>query len=449
MQALSDLVTLINGVVWGPVMLILILGTGLYLTLGLKGMSLLSIPKAFRQLWQGAHKSREEGEITPFNALMTSLSATIGTGNIAGVATAIALGGPGALFWMWLTALIGMATKYSEAVLAVHFREVNEDGEHVGGPMYYIRNGLGEKWLWLAVLFSLFGTIAGFGIGNTVQSNSVASALKEVFAIEPWVTGLVLMLLVGAVILGGIQRIAHFAGAIVPAMSLAYLGCGIIVLFLYAEQIPAAISLIVESAFTGHAATGGFAGAAMIAAVRFGVARGIFSNEAGLGSAPIAHAHARTQSPTNQGLVAMLGTFIDTLVLCSVTGLTIVLTGSWSSGESGAALTTLAFQSALPSAGHYIVSLSLAVFAFTTMIGWSVYGERCITYLFGTGMVLPFRILWVIAIPLGTQFELGFAWLLADTFNALMAIPNLIALLLLSPVVFRLTREAGSRQSTH
>ena len=447
MQTLQSIVTAINSFVWGPAMLVLILGTGLYLTIGLKGGTLHWLPRAFRQLFSGTH-ARDEGEIAPFNALMTSLSATIGTGNIAGVATAIALGGPGALFWMWLTALVGMATKYSEAVLAVHFRQRNERGEHVGGPMYYIKNGLGKKWLWLAALFSFFGAIAGFGIGNTVQSNSVADALQEVFAIDPLHTGIVLMVLVGAVILGGIRRIAHVAGAIVPFMTLAYLGCGLVILALNVTAIPAAFSLIIDSAFTGHAATGGFAGAAVMAAVRFGVARGIFSNEAGLGSAPIAHAHARTNSPTNQGLIAMLGTFIDTIMLCSVTGFAIILTGAWTTGESGSPLTAAAFETALPGFGHYIVSLGLAIFAFTTIIGWSVYGERCVTYLLGDNFILPFRILWVLAIPLGTQFELGFIWLLADTFNALMAIPNLIALILLSPVVFRLSKAAAEKAKT-
>ena len=444
METITHAITTLNGIVWGPVMLVLILGTGLYLSIGLKGISIRKLPNAFARLWKGRTEGEEnrDGEISPFNALMTSLSATIGTGNIAGVATAIAMGGPGALFWMWLTALVGMATKYSEAVLAVHFREVDDQGNHVGGPMYYIRNGLGKNWYWLAFLFSFFGAIAGFGIGNTVQSNSVADALHEVLHIEPWITGLGLMVLTGLVILGGIKRIAHVAGAIVPLMSVAYLVCGLLIVFMNIEKIPAAFALIIGSAFTGHAAVGGFTGAAMMAAIRFGVARGIFSNEAGLGSAPIAHAHAQTKDPVNQGLVAMLGTFIDTIVLCSVTGFTIVLTGVWTSGESGAPLTTLAFDAALPGAGQYIVSFSLAIFAFTTLVGWSVYGERCVTYLLGTQFIVPFRILWVLAVPLGTLFKLNFVWLLADTFNALMAIPNLIALILLSPVVFKLTKTA-------
>jgi len=436
---ISEFIFALNGIVWGPIMLVLILGTGLYLSLGLKGTTLLQLPQAFKSLWRGRQQA-DNGDISSFNALMTSLSATIGTGNIAGVATAIALGGPGALFWMWLTALVGMATKYAEAVLAVKFREVNDQGNFVGGPMYYIKNGLGENWQWLALLFSFFGAIAGFGIGNTVQSNSVADGLHTAFGIPEWASGLALMVLVGCVILGGIKRIGNVAGKLVPIMSVAYLLCGLAILALYISEIPAALQLIISSAFTGHAATGGFAGAAMIAALRFGVARGIFSNEAGLGSAPIAHAHAQTQDPVNQGFIAMLGTFIDTIIICSITGLAIVVTGTWTSGESGATLTSLAFSSALPG-GQYIVSVGLAIFAFTTIIGWSVYGERCVSFLFGSRFIPLFRILWIAAIPVGTLVKLEFVWLLADTFNALMAIPNLIALLLLSPIVFQLTRD--------
>ena len=446
MEQINSLITALNGLVWGWPMLILILGTGIYLTAGLKAATLLNIPSAFKSLWQGRHSQSSKGEISPFNALMTSLSATVGTGNIAGVATAIALGGPGALFWMWLTALVGMATKYAEAVLAVNFREVNHRGEHVGGPMYYIKNGLGDKWKWLAYAFSFFGIFAGFGIGNTVQSNSVADGIEATFGVSSDVTGIVLMVLVGAVVIGGIKRIGDVAGKLVPIMGIAYFVAGVIVLLMFASEIPAAIALIVKSAFTGHAATGGFAGAAMIAAIRFGVARGIFSNEAGLGSAPIAHAHAKTDNPVLQGKIAMLGTFIDTIIICSVTGLAIVLTGSWTSGESGAPLTVAAFNSALPGIGEYIVSIGLAVFAFTTMIGWSVYGERCTSFIFGDNAIIPFRILWILAIPVGASIPLDFVWLLADTFNALMAIPNLIALILLSPVVFKLSKQAINKE---
>jgi len=376
--------------------------------------------------------------------LMTAMSATIGTGNIAGVAMAIVLGGPGALFWMWCTALVGMATKYAEAVLAVRYREVDEKGQYVGGPMYYIKNGLSKRWLWLGTAFAIFGALAGLGIGNTVQSTSVAAVLDETFDIPKLATAIVLTALTAAVILGGIERIAHVAGKLVPFMALAYIGSGLLVLMLNASEIPGAISLVIESAFTGHAATGGFAGAAVWAAIRFGVARGIFSNEAGLGSAPIAHAAAQTDDPVRQGVIAMLGTFIDTLCVCSITGLVILVTGAWTGGETGATLTALAFSHSL-AGGQEIVSIALAVFAFTTILGWSVYGEKCVEYLFGVKSILPFRLAWIVAVFLGAQAELNFVWLLADTLNALMAIPNLVALLLLSPVVFKLSKDYFSK----
>ncbi|ROT98265.1 sodium:alanine symporter family protein [Marinobacter sp. R17] len=446
MEALSDFIKLINGWVWGPPMLVLILGVGLFLSLGLKLMPVLKLRAGFRLMWQG-RKSTDEGEIPPFQALMTALSATVGTGNIAGVATAVFLGGPGALFWMWLTALVGMATKYSEAVLAVNFREVDERGDHVGGPMYYIRNGLGRHWSWLAVLFAIFASIAGFGIGNTVQANSVADVVQTNFGLPHWVTGLVLAILVGLVLIGGIKRIGQVASSLVPLMAIAYLVSGLIVLALNATEIPHAIVMVVKHAFTPVAAQGGFAGAAVWAAIRFGVARGIFSNEAGLGSAPIAHAAAQTNNPIKQGMVAMLGTFIDTIIICTITGLVIITSGAWTSGESGAALTSMAFANVLPGVGNYMVAIALAVFAFTTILGWSFYGERCIEFLFGVKAIWPYRVLWIIAIPVGATSNLGIIWLIADTLNAMMAIPNLIALALLSPIVFRLTREHFAREA--
>jgi len=433
-----------NSIVWGAPMLVLILGTGLYLTVGLRFMTVLNIGYGFKKLWQG-RKSDEQGDISPFNALMTSLSATIGTGNIAGVATAIFIGGPGALFWMWCTALVGMATKYAEAVCAVKYREVDDLGNHVGGPMYYIRNGLGAKWAWLAVAFALFGAIAGFGIGNTVQANSVADAMQGTFGIATWVTGLVLAILVGMVLVGGVQRIANVAGKLVPIMAAAYVLGGLVILAINIADIPAAVVTIVESAFTPAAATGGFAGATVLMAIQFGVARGIFSNEAGLGSAPIAHAAAKTNDPVRQGTIAMLGTFIDTIIVCSITGLVIVTTGVWTEGINGAALSSAAFEAALPGIGGYIVTIGLAIFAFTTLLGWSYYGERCVEYLLGTKSIMVFRIFWIIAIPIGATNDLKDVWLVADTLNALMALPNLLALLLLSPVVFKLTAEYFKR----
>jgi AGCS family alanine or glycine:cation symporter len=434
----------LNGLVWGWPMLALIALTGLFLTIGLRAYPIRNLRAGFVELWNGRHK-QGEGEISGFNALMTSLSATIGTGNIAGVATAVALGGPGAIFWMWVIALVGMATKYSEAVLAVRFREKNDQGHYVGGPMYYIRNGLGPKFKWLAIAFAFFGMLAGFGIGNGVQANSVADAMSHIAldgtGIPEWVTGIVVAALVGLVLIGGIRRISDVAGKLVPFMAITYIIAGIVLLVIYAEQIPAALELIVTHAFTPISATGGFAGAAVWAAIRYGVARGVFSNEAGLGSAPIAHATATTDNPVRQGTIAMLGTFIDTIVICTITGLVIVASGVWETGESGASLTAAAFDSGLPVIGQYVVTLGLAVFAFTTIIGWSFYGERCTEYLFGLKAVPVFRVIWVLAIPIGATQELNLAWLIADTLNAMMALPNLIALILLSPVVFKLTRD--------
>tara|TARA_B100000676_G_scaffold261940_1_gene272650 strand:+ start:171 stop:1526 length:1356 start_codon:yes stop_codon:yes gene_type:complete len=434
----------LNGIVWGWPMLALIALTGLFLTIGLRAYPIRHLKTGFVELWQGRHK-HGEGEISGFNALMTSLSATIGTGNIAGVATAVAMGGPGAIFWMWIIALVGMATKYSEAVLAVRFREKNEKGHFVGGPMYYIRNGLGPKFKWLAVAFAFFGMLAGFGIGNGVQANSVADAMSHISpdgtGIPEWLTGLVVAALVGLVLIGGIRRISDVAGKLVPFMAITYVIAGVVLLVIYASEIPAAIELIVTHAFTPISAAGGFAGATVWAAIRFGVARGVFSNEAGLGSAPIAHATATTDSPVRQGTIAMLGTFIDTIVICTITGLVIVASGAWQTGASGASLTASAFDAGLPVIGQYIVTLGLAVFAFTTIIGWSFYGERCTEYLFGIKAVPVFRLVWVAAIPIGATQELNVAWLIADTLNAMMALPNLVALILLSPVVFGLTRE--------
>ena len=396
----EQIVDMVNGFVWGPVMLTLLLGTGIYLTIGLKGMTISHIPYAFRQLFKG-RESSGEGEITPFNALMTSLSSTIGMGNIAGVATAIGLGGPGALFWMWCAAFVGMATKYAEAVLAVNYRETDELGRKVGGPMYYIKNGLGGNWKWLGMAFALFGSLAGFGLANTVQSNAVSQVLETNFAVPTVVSGLVMAVLVGTVLLGGIKRIAVVAGKLVPFMALLYISATLLILITHATDIPAAVVLVVDSAFNGAAATGGFAGATLMLALRMGIARGIFSNEAGLGSAPIAHAAAETNSPVRQGTIAMLGTFIDTLVICTMTGLVLIVTGVWSGEPQGAAMTLAAFTSALPF-GDLLLSICVALFAFTTMLGWSYYGERCAEFLLGPRVIIPFRVLWVMGIFVGT-----------------------------------------------
>lgn len=444
LASLSALVGKVSDVVWGVPMLVLIAGTGIYLTIGLGFMPLRKLVYGFRQL--GKHHGNEEGTIAGYAALATALSATVGTGNIAGVATAIHFGGPGALVWMWLIALVGMATKYGEAVLAVHFREKDSRGQWVGGPMYYIRKGMGEKFVWLAMLFAFFGMLAGFGIGNGVQAHSVADGLHSAFGVDTKATGLVMAILVGLVILGGIKRIALAASALVPTMAIGYLIAGLGVLASHIEQLPDAIWLCLTDAFTGTAAAGGFTGATVAMAIRYGIARGIFSNEAGLGSAPIAHASAVTDHPVRQGTIGMLGTFIDTIIICSITGLAIVVTGVWQSGENGAPLSAMAFGATYGSLGQPIVVISLAVFAFTTLLGWSLYGERCAQYLFGDRAVLPFRIVWVVLIPVGAAVNLKLVWGVADVMNAMMAIPNLIALLVLSPIIFRLTREFFARE---
>jgi AGCS family alanine or glycine:cation symporter len=435
-----------NRVIWGPGMLFLLLGTGVFLTIGLRGMTISRIPYAFGQLLQG-RKGSGDGEISPFNALMTALSSTVGTGNIAGVATAIGIGGPGALFWMWCTALVGMATKYAEAVLAVNYRETDAEGKKVGGPMYYIKNGLGRRWRPLAFLFALFGSLAGFGLANTVQSNTVSQVLLNNFNIPTIVSGVLMSLMVALVLLGGIKRIAQVAGKLVPLMTIIYLLSTMVILLINMTEIPAAFLLIIDSAFNGTAATGGFAGATVMLALRMGVSRGIFSNESGLGSAPIAHAAAETNSPVRQGTIAMLGTFIDTLIICTMTGLVLIVSGAWDSDLEGAAMTLMVFDSELPFGGN-ILSLCIILFAFTTMLGWSYYGERCAQFLLGPRVVMPFRVLWVIGVFVGTQMSLGLVWKMSDSLNGMMAIPNLIALLLLSPVVFKLTQEYFQRHDT-
>jgi AGCS family alanine or glycine:cation symporter len=445
--------------VWGPALLVLILGTGLYLTIGLRFMPIRRIPTAFRLLFRGRKSAEDEpGDITPFQTLMTALAATIGTGNIAGVATAIALGGPGAVFWMWMTALVGMATKYAEAVLAIHYREVDAHGRYVGGPMYYIKNGLGKNWTWLAFVFALFAALAGFGIGNMVQSNSVTAIITASFGVPNWSVGLVLAALTFAVIIGGVKRIGAVSEWLVPIMAVVYLAGGLIILAMNIQDVPAGLAFIVRSAFTDTAATGGFAGAAVWAAIRFGVARGIFSNEAGLGSAAIAHAAAKSKDTVQQGMVAMLGTFIDTLVVCTITALVIVtvhvpvqladgstqMMAAWASGKTGAELSALAFAQGLPLAGNWIVTFSLALFAYTTILGWSYYGERAAEYLFGVKVIKPYRYLWVVFVFVGSVLQLNLVWTITDILNALMAIPNLIALLLLSGTVFSLTKASAA-----
>lgn len=437
----------VTDTLWAPGMLVLLVGTGVYLTVGLRFLSFRKIPHAFAMLWKGRRKGPDAcGELSPFNALMTALAATIGTGNIVGVATALYFGGPGALFWMWVTALVGMATKFAEVLLAVHYREVTPAGNYVGGAMYFIKNGLGRKWVWLGTCFAVFGGIACFGIGNLVQNNSIADALQKAFSVPTWVTALVLFILVSVVVLGGVRRIGEVAGKIVPAMALVYIAVSLVVIVLNISEVPRVFMFVIQDAFTATAAQGGFLGASMMMAIRMGMARGVFSNEAGLGSAPIAHAAAATNSPMQQAFIGMLDVFIDTIIICSMTAFVIMVTGEWTSGLNGASLSAGAFEAALPGVGAATVAVCLTLFAFTTCLGWSVYGERCLIYLFGDKIQKPFRILFCLVVPLGCLGKLDVVWTLADLFNVLMAIPNLVGVLLLSPVVFRLVREY---QATH
>lgn len=442
MEAINEWISAVNGFAWGPPMLVLLGFTGIFLTVGLRFLPWRRVGYAFKLMMR--NEATGAGDIRPTNALMTALSATVGTGNIAGVATAIALGGPGAVFYMWVIALVGMATKYAEAVCAVHFREVDKNGKHVGGPMYYLKNGVGAKMprlgTFLAYAFAIFGAIAAFGIGNGAQIHSMADVLKADFGVPTYITGIVVAALVGFVILGGIKRIGEVAGKLVPAMIVLYLGGGVVVLVMNAAEIPAAFALIFEHAFSPIAATGGFAGAAVAAAIRYGVARGVFSNESGLGSAAIAHGAAQTKDPVRQGHIAMLGTFIDTIIICTITALCIITSGAWTSGESGAPLTSMAFASTY-GGGNYVVAISLAVFSFTTLLGWSYYGERCWQFLFHEKSIIIYRAMWVGAILWFANQKIDFIWNLSDTLNGLMALPNIIGLLILSPLVFKISKE--------
>ena len=454
METFTNVLGTINSWAWGPPMLAALGTVGVVLTLGMVFMPWRKVGYGFRLLFAKSDGDGA-GEVKPFNALMTAMSATVGTGNIVGVATAIFLGGPGAVFYMWVIALIGMATKYAEAVCAVTYRETDANGKFVGGPMYYLRNGVGEfapeLGKYLGIAFAIFGAVAAFGIGNAVQVHSLAGALENSFSVPVWLTGVIVAALVAFVILGGIRRIGEVAGKLVPAMIVLYLGAGLVVLAINFTAIPAAFGTIFYHAFNPAAAAGGFAGAAVAAAIRFGVARGVFSNESGLGSAAIAHAAAKTNNPVRQGLIAMLGTFIDTLIVCTITALCIITSGVLGSygadGEAlrGVALTQGAFNNAF-AGGSYVVTVALVVFAFTTILGWSYYGERCWQYLFRENSVMIYRVLWVLAALSFANFKIDFVWLLSDTLNGLMALPNLLGLLLLAPMVFKVTREYFAKQ---
>ncbi len=434
----GNILTTINSFVWGQFMLMILVGTGVILTIILRFINIRKLPASIKLVFKSIKPEEKEGDITPFQALTTALSATVGTGNIAGVATAITLGGPGAVFWMWVCAFFGMATKYSEAVLAVKYRRTLVDGTISGGPMEYISRGLGLKWL--GIVFAVFGVIASMGIGNMVQSNSVALAFSEAFGIPNITTGIVLSILTAAVILGGIKRIGNVTAKIIPLMALFYVGFALIILITNITEIPQIFGIIFKHAFTPCAAGGGFAGAAVSQAVRFGFARGIFSNEAGLGSSPIAHAAAQTDSPVRQGLIAMTEVFIDTIIICSMTAFIILLsTDVWQSGLESSALTAHAFNTFLPGIGKYIVAISLSAFAYSTLLGWSYYGEECIEFLLGIKARFPYRIIFCGLIIAGAYAEVKLVWDFSDTANGAMAIPNLVGLLGLSYVVYQET----------
>lgn len=443
MEELMNVLGTIDGWVWGPVMLLLLVGTGLWLTIVLKGLQFRKLGYSlYLALIKRKDDDAEDGDISNFEALMTALSATVGTGNIAGVATAIAVGGPGALFWMWVTGLVGMATKYAEAVLAVKYRVKDSNGEMCGGPMHYISRGLG--WKWLGTLFAVFGAVAAFGIGNMVQSNSVALALESTFGVDPIVVGLILAFLTALVVLGGIKSIGRVTSILIPVMIVLYMGGALFIIFAHIDKVPAAFALVFQYAFSPVAATGGFTGATVMMAIRFGVARGVFSNESGLGSAPIAAAAAQTKHPVDQALVSMTQTFIDTLVVCTMTGLVIIMF-NWDSGLTSSELTTRAFEMGV-AGGKYVVTLGLLLFAFSTILGWCYYGEKCIEYLAGIDAVKPYRYLYIAVVMFGATTKVGLVWTLADIFNGLMAVPNLIGLLLLSPVVVSETKEYFARK---
>jgi alanine or glycine:cation symporter, AGCS family len=429
MQLITDWFNLISGWVWGPVMLVLLVGTGVFYTIRLGGLQFRLLPRALKLAFTRQHNGDAPGDISQFQALMTALAGTIGTGNIAGVATAVVLGGPGAVFWMWLSALAGMATKYAEAYLAVYFRVRDKRGHMSGGPMYYLEHGLGLKSL--AVMFAVCGALAALGTGSSVQSNSVAQAVQNTIGLPGWVTGVILTVVTALVLLGGIRSIARVASVIVPIMALVYLLGGLAIIFTHLELVWPAISLIVSDAFSGQAVAGGAIGMA----IRYGVARGVFSNEAGIGTAPIAAAAAKTNRPEEQALVSMTGTFLDTIVVCSVTGIVLVMGNQYTQGVTGAALTSNSFETLLPGVGSWVVTIGLIFFAYSTILGWSYYGEKCAAYLLGEKAVVPYRVIYTGFVMLGTLISLDLVWAAADVFNGLMAFPNLVGLLLLSSIV--------------
>ena len=430
-EMLAQLTGEINGYVWGMPLIIFLVGSGAYLTVRLAFFSIRMLPEALLMIFKKPDKRESDsGDISHFQALMTALAATVGTGNVVGVATAVVVGGPGAVFWMWVTAMVGMATKYSEAILGVKYRKENAKGEMSGGPMYYLEYGLKQKWL--GVLFAIFAVLAAiFGIGNMIQANAASGVALDVFGVPLWVTGVIIAILVGLVFIGGVRGIGKTAGILVPFMIIFYVVAGIAILILHIDQVPAAVALIFTDAFTGQAAAGGALGTV----IRMGVARGLFSNEAGLGTGGIAAAAARTDVPARQAVISMTQVFIDTIVVCSITGISLTIAGLYTSGAEGAALTAQSFELLLPGIGNYVVAITLLTFIFSTILGWGYFGEKCFTYLVGDRYTMVYRVIFVLAIVPGATLSLEVVWNLGDIFNGLMAVPNLIGLLGLSGIV--------------
>lgn len=437
---LVDVLNQIDSIVWGPWLLILLVGTGVYLSCRLGFLQVMKLPRALKLIFFARNKG--DGDIDSFKALCTALAATVGTGNIVGVATAIKLGGPGALFWMWLAAFFGMATKFSEGCLAVKFRQVDDQGNIAGGPMYYIEMGLGKKWKPLAVAFALFGIMtAMLGSGTTTQMNAIVSSVNAGFGVSTYITCAIVTILVAIITFGGLQSISKTASKIVPAMAVIYFIVTVIFLIMNASELPHAVGEVISGAFNGTAAAGGFAGAGIMLTIRSGIARGLYSNESGLGSAPIVAAAAKTKWPAEQGLISMTGTFIDTIIICTLTGLTIIVSGVWTGTTNGAEMTQAAFATTYGSLAPFILTISLTLFAFTTIIGWNYYGERCWEYLFGTNTIKLYRIGYIAILASAVFLKLEAIWSLADIVNGLMAIPNLIALLGLSGVITAETKK--------
>ena len=445
MESFIPMLNAIDSFMWGPPLITLLVGTGIYLTLRLKLLQVVRLPKALSLIFKA--KNHGEGDVSSFKALCVALAATVGTGNIVGVATAVKIGGPGAIFWMWMAAFFGMATKYAEGLLAVKYRSTDAKGNIAGGPMYYIRQGMGEKYKPLATFFAAATIlVAYFGIGTFPQVNAIVDSAEISFGLSKVLTGAVLTILIAAITIGGLQSIAKVAAKVIPFMAVMYIAISVGLISMNFDGVPAAVALIFESAFTGTAAAGGFAGSTIMMAMQNGIARGVFSNESGLGSAPIAAAAAKTKEPAEQGLISMTGTFIDTLIICTMTGLALVLTGVWQGDAAGAAMTSAAFASAYGAVGSSLLTIALVLFAFTTILGWNYYGERACIYLFGTKGVMPYRVIFIALIASGGFLKLEAIWILADIVNGLMAIPNLIALIALSGVVVAETESYLSRK---